>query len=100
MVFVLRVFLVAVNGTVGGGLAGFSLDPDGGFLLTAQIAQIPLVHNVEEGGKLVAVLVVAVHAVGDGNKVDVVLPEECLRIEAGLQIVTSRPARLISLTIT
>ena len=57
-----RVFLVTVNGTVGrSGLAGFSLDTDGGFLLAAQVTQIPLVHDVEEGGKFIAVLIVAVH---------------------------------------
>ena len=95
MVFVLRVFLVTVNGTVGGGLAGFSLDTDGGFLLAAQVTQIPLVHDVEEGGKFIAVLIVAVHAVGDGNKVDTVLPEEYLRVKSGLQIVTPRPAHIL-----
>ena len=95
MVFVFRVFLVAVDGAVGGRLAGFSLDADGGFLLAAQVTQIPLVHNVEEGGKLIAVLVIAVHAVGDGNKVDTVLPEEHLRVKSGLQIVTPRPAHIL-----
>ena len=95
MVFVLRVFLVTVNGTVGGGLAGLSLDADGGFLLAAQVAQIPLVHDVEEGGKFIAVLVIAVHAVGDGNKVNAVLPEEYLRVKSGLQIVTPRPAHIL-----
>ena len=95
MVFVLRVFLVTVNGTVGGGLAGFSLDADGGFLLAAQVAQIPLVHDVEEGGKFIAVLIVAVHAVGDGNKVNAVLPEEYLRIKAGLQIITTGSAHVL-----
>ena len=95
MVFVFRVFLVAIDGAVGGRLAGFSLDADGGFLLTAQIAQIPLVHDVEEGRKFIAVLVITVHAVGDGNKVNAVLPEEHLRVKAGLQIVTPRSAHIL-----
>ena len=95
VVFVLRVFLIAVDGAVGGGLAGFPLDTNGGFLLAAQVAQIPLVHDVEEGRKLVAVLVVAVHAVGDGHKVDAVLPEEYLRVKAGLQIITTRPTHVL-----
>ena len=30
----------------------------------AQVAQIPFVHDVEEGGKFIAVLVITVHAVG------------------------------------
>ena len=94
MVFVFRVFLVAIDSTVGSGLAGFALDADGGFLLAAQVAQIPLVHDIEEGGKLIAVLVVAVHAVGNGDKVDAVLPEEYLRVKAGLQIVAPRPAHI------
>ena len=95
MVFVLRVFLVAIDGAVGGGLAGFTLDTDGGFLLAAQVAQIPLVHDVEEGGKLITVLVIAVHAVGDGDKVDAVLSEKHLCVKAGLQIVTPRPAHIL-----
>ena len=54
-----------------------------------------VLHNVEEGGKFVAVLVIAVHTVGDGNKVNAVLPEEHLRVKAGLQIVTSCPAHIL-----
>ena len=54
-----------------------------------------VLHDVEEGGKLVAVLVIAVHAVGDGNKVDTVLPEEYLRVKSGLQIVTPRPTHIL-----
>ena len=95
VVFVLRVFLIAVDGTVGGWLAGFPLDPNGGFLLAAQVTKIPFVHDVEEGGKFIAVLVIAVHAVGDGNKVNAVLPEEYLRVKSGLQIVTPRPAHIL-----
>ena len=48
VVFVIGVFLVAVNGTVGGGLAGLALDPDGGALLAAQIPQIPFRHDVQK----------------------------------------------------
>ena len=95
MVFVLRVFLIAVDGAVGGWLAGFPLDPNGGFLLAAQVTKIPFVHDVEEGRKLVAVLVITVHAVGNGNKVNAVLPEEYLCVKAGLQIVTPRPAHIL-----
>ena len=50
---------------------------------------------LRKGGKFIAVLVIAVHAVGDGNKVDTVLPEEYLRVKAGLQIVTPRPAHIL-----
>ena len=95
VVFVLRVFLIAVDGTVGGWLAGFPLDPNGGFLLAAQVTKIPFVHDVEEGRKLVAVLVITVHAVGNRHKVDAMLPEEYLRVKAGLQIITTRPAHVL-----
>ena len=54
-----------------------------------------VLHDVEEGGKLVAVLVVAVHAVGNSDKVNAVLPEEYLRVKSGLQIVTPRPAHIL-----
>ena len=50
---------------------------------------------LRKGGKFIAVLIVAVHAVGDGNKVNAVLPKEYLRIKAGLQIVTPRPAHIL-----
>ena len=54
-----------------------------------------VLHDVEEGGKLVAVLVVAVHAIGDGDKVNAVLPEEHLRVKAGLQVITTRPTHVL-----
>ena len=53
-----------------------------------------VLHNVEEGGKFIAVLIVAVHAVGDGNKVNAVLPEEYLRVKSGLQIITTSPTHV------
>ena len=95
MVFVIRVFLIAIDGAVGGGLAGFPLDPNGGFLLAAQVTKIPFVHDVEEGRKFVAVLVITVHAVGNGNKVDAVLPEEYLRVKTCLQVITTSPAHIL-----
>ncbi len=54
-----------------------------------------VLHDVEEGGKFIAVLVITVHAVGDGNKVDAVLPEEYLRVKSGLQIVAPCPAHIL-----
>ena len=95
VVFVRRGFLIAIDGTVGGGLAVFPFDANGGFLLAAQVAQIPLVHNIEKRRKFVAVLVVAVHAVGDSHKVDTVLPEEHLRVKACLQIITTCPTHVL-----
>ena len=37
-----------------------------------------VLHNVEERGKLIAVLIVAVHAVGNRHKVNMMLTEEYL----------------------
>ena len=54
-----------------------------------------VLHDVEEGGKLVAVLVIAVHAVGNRHKVDAVLTEEHLRVKAGLQVITTSPAHVL-----
>ena len=93
-VLITRHFLVAINGTVGGRLAGFAFHTDRCFLLATQITKIPLVHNVEERGKLIAVLIVAVHAVGNRHKVNMMLTEEYLRVKACLQIVTPRPAHI------
>ena len=91
MVFVFRVFPVAIDSAVGGGFAGFPFDANGRFLLAAQVAQVPLVHDIEEGRKFIAVLVIAVHAVGNRHKVDAMLSEEHLRVKACLQIITTRP---------
>ena len=95
MVFVLGVFLVPVNRTVGSGLSRFPFDTDGGFLLAAQVTQIPLVHNIEERSKLIAVLVVAVYAVGNGNKMNTVLPEHDFRVKTGLQIISADSAHVL-----
>ena len=54
-----------------------------------------VLHDVEEGCKFVAVLIVAVHAVGNRHKVDAVLPEEHLRVKAGLQVITTSPAHVL-----
>ena len=86
-VLVVGNFLIPVYGAVGGAFAGFTLDADSGFLLAAEIAQIPLVHDVQERDELIAGLVVAVYVVGDGDEVYPVLPEHDLRIKAGLQVV-------------
>ena len=95
VVFVFRVFPVAIDSAVGGRLAGFPFDTNGGFLLAAQVTKIPLVHDIEEGRKFIAVLVITVHAVGNRHKVDAVLTEEHLRAKAGLQIVTPCPAHVL-----
>ena len=83
-VLVTRHLLVAVDSAVGGRLARFAFYTDSGALFAAQITKIPFVHNIEERRKLVAVLVIAVHAVGNRNKVNAVLTEEHFRVKTGL----------------
>ena len=94
VVFVIRVFLVSVDRTVCGRLAGFTFHTNCSALLAAQVTKIPLVHNIQKRGKFVAVLIVAVHTVGNGNKVNIVLPEKYLGVKSGLEIITSRPAHI------
>ena len=68
VVFVVGVFLVAVNGTVSGGLARLALDPDSGSLLAAQVPQIPFAHDVDERRKLAGTWVGTINAVADGDE--------------------------------
>jgi len=51
------------------------------------VPEIPFAHDIDERRKLAAVLVVAVNIVGDGNKMNPMLPEHYLRVEAGFQII-------------
>ena len=68
VVFVVGVFPVAVDGTVGGGLAGFALDPDGGSLLAAQVPQIPFAHDVDERRELAGTGIIAVDTISNGDE--------------------------------
>ena len=87
MVLVLRVFLVTVDGIASGVKSRLPLCLNGGLDLAGLIPQVPLVHNVQEGRKLVGTGVLAVHIVGDSNKMNPILPEIHLGIKAGLQVV-------------
>ena len=95
VIFVLRVFFVPVDHTVGCGLAGFAFDADRRFLLPAQVPQIPFVHDIEERGKFACCLVVAVHAVCNGNKMNASLTEHDIRIKAGLKIIPADTAHVL-----
>ena len=88
-------FLVAVDGAVGGRLARFALYTDSGALFAAQITKIPFVHDIEERRKLITVLVIAVHAVGNRNKVNAMLTEEHFRVKTGLQIISADSAHVL-----
>ena len=91
VVFVLRVFFVAIDGVVGGGLARLSLDTVCCRNLFGLVTQIPFVHDIEKGGKLAAVLFLAVNVIGDSNKMNPILPEHYLGVKAGLQVVSADP---------
>ena len=93
-VFVLRIFLISIDGMGGSVLSGVSLDTIGSRHLPGLISQIPLVHDVQKRRKLVAVLIFTVHTVCNGNKMNPMLPEEHLGIKAGLQIVTACTAHI------
>ena len=95
VVLVRRVFPIAVNRVVRRGLARLAPRLIRGGLLPAAITQIPLIHDVEERGELAAVLVAAVHAVANGDEAHAFLPEQNLRIEAGLEIVAPDAAHVL-----
>ncbi len=95
VVFILRVLPVAVDGGRRGGFPGLPLDPNSRLLLAAQIPEIPFAHDVDERRELAAGLVVAVDVVGDGDEVDIVLPEKDFSIKAGLEVVPPDPAHVL-----
>ena len=95
VIFIIGVFLIAVNDLIAGRLAGFSLDPDGGALLAAQVADVPLVHDVHDRGEFIRAGVIAVDPVGYGDEAHAQLPKHFFRIEAGGQVVTSNAAHVL-----
>ena len=91
VVLVLRVFFVAIDGIVGGGLACLAFDTVCCRNLFGLVTQIPFVHNIEKGRKLTAVLFLAVDVIGDSYKMNPILPEHYLGVKAGLQVVSADP---------
>ena len=91
VVLVLRVFFVAIDGVVGGGLARLAFDTVRCRNLFGLVTQIPFVHDIEKGRKLAAVLFLAVDVIGDSNKMNPILPEHYLGVKAGLQVVSADP---------
>ena len=61
----------------------------------AGVLGIPLVHYVEERGKVVILRFVAVHAVIDCNKAYLLLGEQNLGIKADLKIVSAETAHIL-----
>ena len=64
-------------------------------LFPAAIPQIPLAHDIDKGGELPRTLVYAVHTVADGDEPDTFLPEQNLRIESGLKIISPDSAHVL-----
>ncbi len=95
VVLFVRVLLEPIGNRVGDRLAGLAPYLILRFLFPAAIAHIPFRHDVDEGRKLPRTLVGTVHAVGDGNKPNSMLPKENFRIEASLQIVSPYPAHIL-----
>ena len=91
VVLVLWVFFVAIDGVVGGWLARLALDTVCCRNLFGLVTQIPFVHDIKKGGKLAAVLFLAVNVIGDSNKMNPILPEHHLGVKAGLQVVSADP---------
>ena len=76
VVLFVRVFLKPVGNRVGDRLAGLAPYLVLRFLLPAAIAHIPFRHDVDEGREFSCTLVLAVHAVGNCDKPDPMLPKE------------------------
>ena len=95
MVLILRVFDIPVDRGIGRGLPGIALYTVSRCHLAGLVPQIPFVDDIEERGELTAVLILGIYIVGDGNEADAVLPEEYLRIKAGLQIITTDTAHVL-----
>lgn len=95
MMLFVRVLFISIQHLVGEGDVRPAPCLVGLLLLAAGVPEVPLVHDVEEGGELTALLVRAVHAVGDGDEADPMLPEKNFGIKAGLQIVPAHPAHVL-----
>ena len=91
VVLILRVFFVAIDGVVGGGLACLPLNTVCCRNLFGLVTQIPFVHDIEKGSKLAAVLFLAVNVIGDSYKMNPILPEHYLGVKAGLQVISADP---------
>lgn len=65
-----------------------------GLDLIAGVLRVELVHDVQEGGKIIVRRPVAVHVVV-GNESDVFLREKHFRVEANLQLVSPKSAHVL-----
>ena len=76
---------------IAGVFALVALCPVDGADLLACITSVKIVHDIEKGRKLAAVLFLAVDVIGDSNKMNPILPEHYLGVKAGLQVVSADP---------
>ena len=92
-ILVVRVFHISVWGFGGDGFAACTLGPDTRFYFLADVLCVPLRHDIDKGRKLQCIGIVAVYAVIDRDKADIV-PSEYLHCIADLEIITP-PARQV-----
>ena len=76
---------------IAGVFALVALCPIDGADLLACITSVKIVHDIEKGRKLAAVLFLAVNVIGDSNKMNPILPEHYLGVKAGLQVISADP---------
>ena len=95
VILVLRIADESIDRRIGDRLPRSALLLEGGSRLAGLVAEIPLVHDVQERGELVAVLILAVDVVGNGDEADVMLPEEYFCIVAGLKVLAAKTAHVL-----
>ena len=91
MVFVLRVFDVAVGRVRAQRFAGLPFGFEHSPNLSAGVLGIELIENVDERGHVIFGAVDAVHAVVDGDEADVGIGKDHLGVHTDLQIISAQP---------
>ena len=89
VVFVVGVFLIAIDTMAVCMLAGHSSCAENACYFSAAVTHIPFVHNVQKRGKLAAFALVAVNSVCYGNKTDAPLLEHDFCVKSHLQIISA-----------
>ena len=87
VVFVVGVFLIAIDTMAVCMLAGHSSCAENACYFSAAVTNIPLVHNVQKRRKLAAFPFVAVYTVGNGDKAHAVFSEHHFGIKSHLQVI-------------
>ena len=95
VVFLLRVFFVAVNHLVRDWNARLGSSLISRPLLSADVPQIKLVHNIEEWDIFAGCLIKTVDPISDGDETDFMLPEKYINIKSGLQVIAPHTAHIL-----